>query len=145
MSIETDQRAVLDTNVVLDWLVFRDLRATPLATAIEGGTLGWIATAPMRTELAHMVKHARLSCWSPDAAQVLAVFDRFAKILPAAPPSLLRCTDRDDQMFIDLALSAPAHWLLTHDRALLKLARRAGMKGVRVLTPAAWNGQDTRT
>jgi putative PIN family toxin of toxin-antitoxin system len=140
MRIETHHRAVIDTNVVLDWLVFRNLRALPLAAAIEGRTLHWIATLPMRTELAHMVAHASLSRWSPDAAKVLAVFDRLATILPAAPPSVLRCTDRDDQMFIDLALSAPARWLVTHDRALLKLARRAGMKGVRVLTPAAWNG-----
>ena len=31
--------AVLDTNVVLDWLVFRDARVAPLVSAVEAGGL----------------------------------------------------------------------------------------------------------
>ena len=50
----------------------------------------------------------------------------------------LRCTDADDQMFIDLAVSHRARWLLSRDRAVLKLARRAAKQGVLIMPPEAW-------
>jgi len=53
----------------------------------------------------------------------------------------LRCTDRDDQMFIDLALACGARWLLSRDRAVLKLGKRARLLGLDILTPAVWAEQ----
>ena len=53
----------------------------------------------------------------------------------------MRCTDPDDQTFIDLALSRGAQWLLSRDRAVLKLAKRARVLGLHILTPAAWAAQ----
>lgn len=130
--------AVLDTNVVLDWLVFRNPRTAAVAAAIETGNVRWIVSPPMRAELGHMLTHASLARWSPDAGGVLATLDRMASKCPPAPASRLHCTDRDDQIFIDLALAERADWLITHDRALLKLARRARLRGVCVLTPMVW-------
>ncbi|MFY9514634.1 MAG: putative toxin-antitoxin system toxin component, PIN family [Rubrivivax sp.] len=130
--------AVLDTNVVLDWLVFADAQVAPLVQAVESRRLRWLATATMRRELAHMLAHASLQRWSPNCEQALAVFDAFAESCADPAPSHLRCSDADDQGFIDLAVARQARWLLTHDRALLKLARRAKLRGVQVLTPAAW-------
>ncbi len=49
-----------------------------------------------------------------------------------------RCTDEDDQIFIDLALSQQARWLITRDRAVLKLAARCQRLGLMVLTPEQW-------
>lgn len=132
---------MLDTNACLDWLVFRDPGISPLATAIQAGQLRWLACAAMRQELAQMLTHPRLACWQADAAASLAVFDALALMLPppcAALDTRLRCTDPDDQVFIDLALGAGAQWLITHDRALLKLGRRAAGRGLQVLRPAAW-------
>jgi predicted nucleic acid-binding protein len=60
---------------------------------------------------------------------------------PQVPPGLaLHCTDPDDQVFIDLALVAGARWLVTQDRALLRLARRAALRGVVIVPPARWPG-----
>jgi predicted nucleic acid-binding protein len=47
----------------------------------------------------------------------------------------LRCRDADDQVFIDLALVHRARWLLTRDKALLALARRARPLGTEILRP----------
>ena len=135
---EKPPAAVLDTNVVLDWLVFRDARAAALAGAVEGGRLRWMACASMRQELSHMLAHRTLSSWAPDPARALAVFDALATLRGEPPPSRLKCTDADDQVFIDLAVASGARWLVTHDRALLRLARRARAFGVTVLTPSAW-------
>ena len=41
---------VLDTNAVLDWLVFADPRIAALAAAIKGRRIDWFATAGMRAE-----------------------------------------------------------------------------------------------
>lgn len=136
--------AVLDTNVLLDWLVFRDAAAGPLVAAIESGALQPVAWPAMREELVHMLASDRLRRWAPDAAAALRLHDRHVRVLPAATaqPSQAathpRCTDADDQVFVDLALGVGARWLLTHDRALLRLARRLRPSGVAVLTPAAW-------
>ena len=136
---------VLDTNVVLDWLVFRDPRVAALAAPLEAGALRWISCPAMRRELAHMLGHRSLARWAPDAEAALAAHDRHARLVPDPTPAHRpRCSDADDQVFVDLALALPARWLLSHDRALLKLARRMRSAGVDVLTPMAWAGQVSR-
>lgn len=135
-------RAVLDTNVVLDWLVFRDPRVATLTAAVTAGQLRWLSCPAMRTELAHMLASARLARWSPDVDAVLSMHDRFAHACaePAGlSPARPRCSDADDQVFVDLALVQGAQWLLTHDRALLRLARRGARHGLAILPPQRWS------
>jgi uncharacterized protein len=131
---------VLDTNTLLDWLVFGNPDMAPIGTAVQCGTLIWLTCPRMREELARTLTYVDLSKWQPDAAHVLGTFDRFAQMRSTPPPSppRLRCTDPNDQVFIDLAVASSARWLLTHDRALLKLARHAVAHGVQVLTPKAF-------
>ena len=57
---------------------------------------------------------------------------------PLPHPQRLRCTDPDDQCFIDLAVSRRTPWLITRDHALRRLARRARAFGVAVVTPEGW-------
>jgi predicted nucleic acid-binding protein len=132
-------RIALDTNVVLDWLVFCNPAVLPLVAAIEQNRVQWIACASMRTELARTLDYDNLARWAPDREQALAAFDAHALRMPE-PATLpaLRCSDPDDQVFIDLAAEAGARWLLTHDRALLRLARRARSLGVSITQPRLW-------
>jgi len=130
-------RIVLDTNVVLDWLLFRDPACAGLASHIESRRLLWHVTLPMRDELAHVLPRPQLKPWRSE--HVLTWFDLWATVSPGESSALApRCRDSDDQKFIDLACSLRARWLLTRDRALLDLARPARSHGVEVLTPAAW-------
>ncbi len=133
---------VLDTNTVLDWLVFRDAGMTPVATALEDRSLQWLACAAMREELARTLAYRSLAKWLPDSERTLAIFDGHASMLPTPPvaPQHLRCNDPDDQVFLDLALAQGARWLLTHDRALLRLARRVRPLGLSILAPKNWPG-----
>jgi putative PIN family toxin of toxin-antitoxin system len=137
---------VLDTNVVLDWLLFRDTACAALSKMIQAGHMRWHATLSMRSELSLVLPRPQLQRWSPDCEHILSSFDRLANLLLAPPcaadPSArLRCRDPDDQKFIDLAVAIGARWLLTKDRALLDLARPARAHGVQVLTPAQWQQQ----
>lgn len=135
--------AVLDTNVVLDWLVFLNPACDPLAQALEAGRLRWISTQAMRDELAHVLSRGVVDAWNPNEAMLWNTWDRLSQTVVPAPPALiprLRCTDPDDQKFIELALDG-ARWLISRDRAVLKLSRRAAKWGVRMLTPEQWAHQ----
>ena len=134
--------AVLDTNVLLDWLVFRNPDCAALVDAVSSGAVRWIATRAMREEMAHVLARGHLDTWSPDLPAIWSAWDRHAVELPVPPPpslaTRLRCTDPDDQKFIDLAVACQAAWLLSRDRAVLNLRRRLSAHGVSVLTPDRW-------
>jgi putative PIN family toxin of toxin-antitoxin system len=133
---------VLDTNVVLDWLVFRNSGGRALFDAIENRRLRWLVTSPMRAELEHVVGRGVLASWSPDLGQILESWrmlsENVSPPLASGEASRLRCTDPDDQKFIDLAL-AQARWLISRDRAVLKLGKRAGRLGVQFVPPERWS------
>lgn len=133
---------VLDTNVVLDWLLFRDPRVAALGAALECGRVRWVACRRMRDEFRHTLSRGSLGRWQPDSGRLLALFDRWAHLSPdpAPAPRCLRCDDPDDQVFIDLALARGASWLLSHDKALLRLRRRIPAGGPLICRPADWPG-----
>jgi putative PIN family toxin of toxin-antitoxin system len=128
---------VIDTQVLLDWLVFADARVARWVAAVETGELRWIACPAMRGEFGRMVVHPKLAHWAPQSERALSAFDRHAVMLPdpAATSPPVRCRDVDDQVFIDLALQHGARWLLTRDKALLALARRTRARGLEILAP----------
>jgi putative PIN family toxin of toxin-antitoxin system len=129
---------VLDTNVVLDWLLFREPSVEALATAVTGARVRWVVTVAMRDELVHVLCRGLAATRQADAASLLAVWDAYAQVLPVAPQHRLRCTDPDDQKFVDLAFAARARWLVSHDRAVLRLKGRAAGLGLTVLAPQRW-------
>lgn len=133
--------AVLDTNVVLDWLLFRDPCMAAVGAALQNGQLYWASCARMRDEFAHALASASLLHWQPDRGRLLERFDQHALMLPAPPPAPLglRCADPDDQVFVELALDCGARWLLTHDKALLRLRRRMAPHGPRIAKPNDWS------
>jgi predicted nucleic acid-binding protein len=135
-------RLVLDTNVVLDWLYFRDPRCATLADAVAASRVRWIASTAMRDEIEHVLARGSLGTRWPDGpATVRDGWHRWATMVEPtahAAPLAMRCTDADDQKFIDLALGAQALALLSADRAVLRLARRAAAFGLVISTVAAW-------
>ena len=134
--------AVLDTNVVLDWLLFRDPCAAAIGAALQDRRLRWAACARMREEFDRTLAKASLARWQPERERLLAFFDQYAIACAEPPPAplRLRCDDTDDQVFVDLALACGAVWLLTHDKALLRLRRRMPPLGPHITKPADWPG-----
>lgn len=134
---------VLDTNTVLDWHVFQDTRAPHLWRALETGQLRWHATGEMLAELAAVLARPLGARWDARREHLLSLDLLPALTLSSAPTFTehrLRCTDADDQKFLDLALNLPARWLVTRDRALLKLRRPAAARGLQILLPEHWPG-----
>ena len=131
------QHLVLDTNIVLDMLVFRDLRTHALHAALFDEPvmpdLLWLATAPMRGELARVLAYPHIAVrWAfhgLQAGKVLSQFDARARIVPVAPKAPATCKDPDDQKFIDLSVSHGAT-LLSKDKAVLCMRKRLMKLGV---------------
>ena len=133
--------AVIDTNVVLDLLLFRDPRVLALHQALTNQGLRWIATERMLDELGLVLRRACLSSWGHDSDQLMAEARRLCQRVPNCADigsRVPRCTDPDDQMFIDLAWRWPATLLFSRDRALLRLAGPARPQGLWIGTPERW-------
>ena len=140
MASFTDRAAVvIDTQIVLDWVLFGDPRVQPWTQAIVAQRIRWLYTAAMLAEALRVAQYPALSRRF-DAQQstdkLSQAFSRWGEPCTAAPQhAQLRCIDRDDQMFIDLALARQARWLLSRDRAVLRLARRAQPFGLDIAAP----------
>ena len=125
---------VIDTNIILDLFVFGDPMAAPLRQQLDAGTLGWVATQPMRDELERVLAYPqivpRMDFYGRSAAEVLGHFDRLVRLVDVVPKASATCKDADDQKFIDLAVSHGAR-LLSKDRAVLCMKKRLLALGVR--------------
>jgi putative PIN family toxin of toxin-antitoxin system len=130
----TPQAIVLDTNIVLDLFVFSDVASAPLKQALQAGELDWLATQPMRDELARVLAYPqivpRLNFYQLSADDVLAAFDQHTRLVQAAAKASVTCSDADDQKFIDLAVTHQA-LLLSKDQHVLSMAKRLLAQGIR--------------
>ncbi|MGB4115621.1 MAG: putative toxin-antitoxin system toxin component, PIN family [Polaromonas sp.] len=128
------QTIILDTNIVLDTFVFNDPAAEPIRQSLANNELNWLATQPMRDELARVLAYpkiaARLAFYKLTLQDVLAKFDQHAHIVAAAPKASVTCSDPDDQKFIDLAVQHSA-LLLSKDADIISMKKRLLAQGIR--------------
>jgi uncharacterized protein len=117
---------VLDTNVVLDLLVFDDPHVRPLALALAAGEVTAWADAETLKELELVLAYPSFAL---DEAARHAAQARYLSLVRIAaedpdtpPPPLPRCRDRDDQKFLVLAARVGASWLVSKDKRVLALA-----------------------
>jgi putative PIN family toxin of toxin-antitoxin system len=125
---------VIDTNIVLDILVFADAAAAPLRQALADGKFQWLATRAMRDELERVLAYpqivTRLAFYRLTVDEVLSAFDAAVRLCDAPGKSALTCRDADDQKFIDLAIAHRA-LLLSKDRHILSMRKRIFASGAR--------------
>jgi uncharacterized protein len=124
-------RMILDTNIWLDWLVFGDATAHALNRHAAGGEI--LATQPMLDEFAAVLARPLFGLDAARRIQLLARQRERIRLVDPAPDCRLPCTDPDDQGFIDLAVAHRVDWLVTRDKALLRLRKHAWRRfGVRI-------------
>ncbi|WAW10686.1 putative toxin-antitoxin system toxin component, PIN family [Oxalobacter vibrioformis] len=119
---------VLDTNVCLDLFVFHDSRCNALAQMLERGTVKAVTQDDCRDEWLRVLMYPVLSLDEPVRRRCMTEYDNviycrdFEKKNYAILPL---CQDQDDQKFLEVAYDANAKFLVTKDKALLKLAAKA--------------------
>jgi putative PIN family toxin of toxin-antitoxin system len=121
-------RLVLDTNVVLDLVVFDDPGVRRLRSAIERGDAVVFTCDECLAELRRVLAYPRFGLESAVQDAAFEWFRAPARFvaLPATPSTaaMPRCRDADDEKFLALAWEARADHLVTKDNALLELAPR---------------------
>lgn len=134
-------RAVLDTNVWLDWLVFNDAGIAPLKAGHTARQLKIFRSLPGEQELERVLAYKAIEPLVGEALRPV-LMDKMRSVSHLHDGStrvgwLPRCRDADDQPFLELARDCGAAVLITKDRDLLELARaKYGITAFRIVTPA---------
>ncbi len=130
-------RLVLDTNVVLDLLHFRDPSVAPIRLALSEGRAACFGNAACRGELAHVLSYPQFKIPDHEALRILGEYDALAQPCEDRHDGTLPCCrDPHDQKFLELARAAQADLLVTKDKALLALSRHRARLGFRIVSPA---------
>lgn len=142
MTSSAAPRIVLDTNVWLDLLWFRDPACATLRVALEAGDVVALCRDDCRAEWQRVLGYPGLAIDPADAGRLQSEFDRLITMCTTDQPALStialpRCGDPDDQKFLELARDGAATVLLSRDRQLLRLSRRLRREGLfAVIRPA---------
>ena len=138
-------RYVLDTNVCLDLFVFGDAQCASLLAAVHAGEIELVTRDDCRAEWQSVLAYPQLKLSNEQRAQAMQAYDACVRCLHGPDLAMCsevvlpRCSDRDDQKFLELALASGAVALLTRDDALLRLARRTMRESLfAILPPASW-------
>lgn len=135
-------RVVLDSNVWIDILVFDDPATRPIHAALQRRLLCAVIDRRCLGELARVLDYPQFVARDVDKAAALASVAQLSTLeesapVPADSAPLPKCKDRDDQKFLELAHAVNAAWLVSKDRALLRLNKRTARDfGIRIVEPA---------
>ena len=124
---------VLDTNAVLDWLLFRDRGLARIAAAIESGAATALTSKPCLEELCRVLGYPEFKLDEDKQAALLQHYQQYVQVIDIVADAdwaivVPLCKDPDDQKFLELASQERAV-LVTKDKLLLHLARRVAKAG----------------
>jgi putative PIN family toxin of toxin-antitoxin system len=135
-------RLVLDTNVVLDWLVFSAPALAGFREQVGDGRVQVITDTFAIDELRRVLPRRELKL---DFTRQQTVLEQYcARTSPvnaiaqsgddSLPHGFPVCKDPDDNPFLQLTYRSKALALVTKDRAVLRLRRRVRSYGFAVMT-----------
>lgn len=132
---------VIDTNVILDLIFWKDPAASDLMHAMDEGLVTPLRDRESMIELAEVL--SRPHFLASEAAAVSAVAAWCARTTPvdedrvseAGHTITVRCRDPLDQKFLVLALAGRSPLLVTKDKLVLKAGKKMGRYGTRAVRP----------
>ena len=125
-------RLVLDTNVILDLLVFKDPSAEPIRFLLDTQQVDAVRTPASMAELLDVIGRPAFKLSREDQASIVQTWEASSRLLEntAIEPAPFACRDPDDQVFIDMAYSIRPALLLSKDLRVLELQAIAKQHGV---------------
>ena len=133
--------AVIDTNVVLDIIYWRDPGAEALRHALAEGRIHALRSTEAVLELAEVLSRANFTGSDDEAARLATLWCEMsvpveeAKIERAADLITVQCRDPLDQKFFTLTLAGGARLLVSKDKLVLKAGRKMRRYGAVALRP----------
>jgi putative PIN family toxin of toxin-antitoxin system len=124
--LKSPPRVVLDTNVALSALVFREGRLASLRAAWQSGRFLPLVTRATVEELVRVLAYPKFRLSAQERDDLMAEYLPYCAVVkrPLRVPRLPKCPDPDDVAFLQLAHAGKADCLVTGDKALLGLAGR---------------------
>jgi len=115
-------RVVFDTNTVVSALLFGHGQLSWLRDHWRSGEVTALVSRPTIDELIRVLAYPKFDFNKAEIEALLADYLPFTSAV-TVPPQLQspKCSDINDQMFIDLAIQGQAGCLVTGDRVLLAM------------------------
>jgi uncharacterized protein len=134
---------IFDTNVVLDWLVFKTPMLMNLTKAVQSGRVHALTQQATLNELRRVLNYPTLKLDSTRQDEIYAEYQALSRpaVLPngftvenlLTPLGFPKCRDRDDQLFLALAFHTKADALVSKDNDVLRLRKKAHRFAVSIL------------
>ena len=134
-------RVVLDTNVVLSALLFRQGRLSSLRQAWQDRRFVPVACGQTMEELTRILGYQKFRLDASDIGSALALYVPYVEVHTLKDPAQTKdqvplCRDPKDQVFLDLAQSAQVDFLVSVDADLLVLDESLPSRNsFRIVTP----------
>jgi len=127
-------RLVLDTNVILDLLVFQDPAAEVIRMALDAKLVDAVRTEESMVELIDVIQRPGFKLSEEQQQAILKRWESSSRLLENAviESAPFTCRDLDDQVFINMAYSLRPALLLSKDLRVLELQAIAKRHGVEI-------------
>jgi putative PIN family toxin of toxin-antitoxin system len=129
---EMKPRLVLDTNVILDLLVFKDPSTEPIQVVLDAKLVEAVRTEASMLELMDVIQRPNFKLSKEQQQIILKQWESSSRLLDnsAIESAPFTCRDPDDQVFIDMAFSIRPALVLSKDLRVLELGAIAQRHGV---------------
>ena len=119
-------RIVIDTNVLISALLFRNGRLRNLRLAWQAGVVQPVVSAATSAELLRVLNYKKFKLDSGEVQEALALYIPYVATHSIDPYAnglvhLPYCRDPKDQIFLDLAQTARVEFLVSGDDDLLRM------------------------
>jgi putative PIN family toxin of toxin-antitoxin system len=127
-------RLVLDTNVILDLLVFKDSSAEPIRLLLDAKLVDAVRSEASILELIDVIQRPAFKLTREEQEIILQAWESSTRPLEneAIEPAPFTCRDLDDQVFLDMAYSIRPALLLSKDLRVLELQTIAKRHGIEI-------------
>ena len=125
---------MLDTNVILDLLVFKDPSAEPLRLMLDAKIVDAVRSEASMLELVDVIQRPIFKLSQQEQEMILQAWEGVTRLLEntAIESAPFICRDLDDQIFLDMAYSIRPAVLFSKDLRVLELRVSAKGHGVEI-------------
>lgn len=127
-------RLVLDTNVILDLLVFKDPSTEPIRLMLDAKIVDAVRSEASMLELVDVIQRPIFKLSQQEQEMILQAWEGVTRLLEntAIESAPFICRDLDDQIFLDMAYSIRPAILFSKDLRVLELRVSAKGHGVEI-------------
>ena len=125
---------MLDTNVILDLLVFKDPSTEPIRLMLDAKIVDAVRSEASMLELVDVIQRPIFKLSQQEQEMILQAWEGVTRLLEntAIESAPFICRDLDDQIFLDMAYSIRPAVLFSKDLRVLELRVSAKGHGVEI-------------